>query len=698
MTTGQSIRYRNLLPGGHRCASPTGAAASGGNSHFRCDDVSTLRSFNFSCRYPKSNTQKRTLLLVLMSTFVWAATSAYSQQPAAEPDPGSKKLSLPERQAIIRDRVARLEDRMFQLSQAIRKAEPEKAEQLLESLGAARGMMVRQKMEEIVRKLDQSQYADATDTQKEVAADLQALLRMLLEGPEKLEDRKKEIERLEALKQQLDGVIREQREARQNAQAAAGKTDEKLDAAINKLEKLFEQQNALSSKTARPGAEMQKTADEQEQLRTETESLADDLRAAQSEQSGSPTADGTMSEAAEKLEEAAGKMEDAEQQMRQGNPDLAKPPQEEAQQDLKEALELLKEKAKRDTETRKAQAPLDKQAEKQKEITEKTKQLGQKMDPSPGGSPSESGRQGEQKSGEQQGEEGQQGGQSKPKSDEEHSEDEHESPTPGARDVQEAVPFQEEAEQNLDQQDPNKAEQAQGKALEKLEQARKELEETLEQLRKEQQEELLAALEGRFKAMLARQLEVNKSTERLEDLGVENWRRADQLELADLSQKQSWVGEEADRALYILKEEGTTVVFPQVVEHLRDDAAEAARLLAAATTGTATQSIQASIVNTLRELIEAIEKKQAESEGGGGEGGGGGDNQNQPLLPASAELKLLRSCQVRVNDATIQFEVELSAADRESDVLRDRREKLARRQEQVHEMARSMHEALRRAQ
>lgn len=650
------------------------------------------------CRVSASGRSCAAVFLFLL------ATSALAQQQPAGPDPGSKSLSLEERQDIIKDRVTRLEDRMFQLSQAIKKSEPEKAGQLMQSLGAARGMMIRAKMEEITKKIEESQYADAVDSQKAVQADLQALLKMLMEGPDQLEDRRKEIEQLEELRKQLDGVIKEQREARQNAQAAAGKPADNLAAAVAQLEKLAAEQQALSAKTAKPGEDMPAAAERQAELQAETESLADELRESQAE--GNPSdADGAMGEAASDMEKAAEAMESAAQQLRQNNPDQARPPQDEAQQQLAEALKKLKDKMQRDVAQRKESAPLQKQSDEQKKITDKTRSLGQKMKESSegqqGGEPGEQGEQGQEgQQGEQgqQGEKGQQGQQGEQQKGDEAEGDANEQ-TPGSERVEEAVPFQEEAEQQLDAQDPNKAAEAQAKALEKLEEAQRELENKLEQLRKEQQEELLAALESRFKAMLARQLEVNKGTDRLDELGATNWRRADQLELAELSQKQAWVGEEAEKALYILKEEGTTVVFPQVVEHVRDDAAEAGRLLAAANTSQGTRNIQASIAETLRELIEAIEKKQAENEENEGSQSGEQDpNQSQPLLPASAELKLLRSCQLRVNESTQQLESEITEDSPETDESRSRREKLARRQEQVHDMARSMHEAIRRAQ
>ncbi|RIK68342.1 MAG: hypothetical protein DCC65_03905 [Planctomycetota bacterium] len=655
-----------------------------------------------AARFARTDRDRRIRLLLAVCVALSLAHPSRARQPAAEPDPGSKQLSLEERQAIIKDRVARLEDRMFQLAQAIRKSEPEKSGQLMQSLGAARGMMIRAKMEEIAKKLDESQFADAVDSQKAVHADLQALLKMLMEGPDQLDDRRKEIEKLEELRKQLDGVIKEQREAQRNARAAEGKPSDTLAAAVGKLQRLLDRQRALSAK---PGEDLPKAADEQAEIQSETETLADELRDAQAE--GNPAdADGKMGEAADGLERAAGAMESAGQELRKNNPDMARPPQTDAEQAMEEALQKLKDKMDRDTAERKANAPLQKQAAEQKNITDKTRKLGKKMKEQ-SGEPSGDSQEGSQGKEGQEGKEGQQGqqgkqGQQKPGAQQEGSQSPEDSgeQAPGAQNIQEAVPFQEQAEQELDEKDPGKAAEAQAKALEKLEEAQRELEKKLEQLRKEQQEELLAALESRFKAMLARQLEVNKGTDRLDELGAANWRRADQLELADIAQKQTWVGEEAEKALYILKEEGTTVVFPQVVEHVRDDAAEAARLLTAANTGGTTRGIQAAIVDTLRELIEAIEKKQAENEAGEGNQNSGeqDQNKNQPLLPPSAELKLLRSCQLRVNEATQRLDSDVGSAGQETDEVRERRIKLARRQQQVHDMARSMHEAIRQAQ
>jgi hypothetical protein len=54
-----------------------------------------------------------------------------------------------------------------------------------------------------------------------------------------------------------------------------------------------------------------------------------------------------------------------------------------------------------------------------------------------------------------------------------------------------------------------------------------------------------------------------------------------------------------------------------------------------------------------------LQKAQEKKQGGGGGGGGGGGNPNEneePLLPNSAELKMLKSMQLRVNRLTEAFD------------------------------------------
>lgn len=629
--------------------------------------------------------------------------------PDPKPDPSQpvdpKKDSSPaealaDRQAVVRDRVSRLEDRMFQLSQALRKSDPDKAGRLLESLGALRGKGIRQRIDEIVDKLRTEQYADAVDAQHEVADDLQTLLRMLLEDPDNMEQRKEEIKRLEELRKALDNIIEEQ--AREKAAAEAARAAENraalLEAAAKELSELLQRQRSAVQQTQRDGGSLADAANDQAEIRGRTEAVAKDVESvaeAQAEadanaeavagdgatpdggDSAAAAGDPDPGQASKSLDDAMEKMESAEQALRKSDAPEAKQNQVAAANALEEALDNIEKKA----EKIRNKLKLDKQAAEQRETADKTDTLSNDMQG--GGSEGKVGNQGGDKKGAGQ-KKNDQGGSQQSRQD-----------TPGQDSVEQAVPLQQEAADKLDEEDSDAAVEKQKEALDKLNQAKNELDDRLEQLRKEQQEEFLAALESRFRAMLGRQLECNKATTRLGELGTENWKRSDQLELAELSQKQRWVGQQADEAYFLLVEEGTTVILPTLVEQVRDDATHVADRLAAADAGMNVRMTQADLEQVLRDIIDAIKKKQEELDSEGGGGGGGG---NSPLLPGSAELKLLRACQVRVNLSTERLQVESEDANQSPDEIARALKRLSKRQADVAEMAKDMHEALKKAQ
>lgn len=403
--------------------------------------------------------------------------------------------------------------------------------------------------------------------------------------------------------------------------------------------------------------------------------------------------------AKEHLNRAADEMQDAEKALRAAQDAGAEGDQTKAAEELRKAVENLEKEAS-DLRNR---LKLEEVAEEQRRLTEESSGLLEDMrgkeddskqssgdDKAPSDDESESGDSGgeskggnQENSGESQG--GQQGGGQQPPP-----------ASPGQRPLEEAIPHQQEATEKLDDDLPMEAVEEQQKAIDKLEQAKEDMEERLDQLRREQQEQLLAALESRFRAMLSRQLEVNKSTNRLIDLGVDKWKRSDQLEIAELSEKQRWVGDEADEAMFLLTEEGSTVVLPPLLEEVRDDARDVANRLAAAQVDREVRALQEELEAVLRDMIDSIKKQQEELEQGGG-GGGGGDG-SPPLLPGSAELKLLRACQLRINKATESLHAELVESAESADEIHSAIDRLATKQDKVAEMAKSMHESLQKAQ
>lgn len=593
-------------------------------------------------------------------------------RPGDEPPRAGATGTLSERQELIRDRVSRLEDRMFQLAQALRKMEPDKAERLLEGLGRLRDQQLREKISEIVGRLRENRLSDAVGEQRAVMTELQSLLKQLMEDPEHLVERKDEIERLEAIRKALDDLVREQDaelRAAEEARAALRRAAA-LEAASEKVRSLLDRQREATARTDE-SRDLSGEARAQAEIRGETESVSRDV---ENVANAAPDEAGAR-EAAEGLKRAAEKMESAEKALRAGERSEARDSQKSVESELQKTLEALQEQA---AEIRR-KLKLEKQAEDQRETAERTAKLSDEMKGKEDGSV----ENGEGLPGENQ-------------EDTPEGQNDSGKQTPGSQGVEQAVPQQRGAADSLEKNDTDKAIEKQEKALENLKKAQEELEDRLEQLRKEQQEEMLAALESRFRAMLSRQLECNKATSRLAELGRANWKRSDELEFPDLSQKQRWVGEQADEALFLLTEEGTTIILPQLIRQVRDDAREVADRLALSDAGDAALAMQADLEAVLRDIIEAIERKQEEMENQGE--GGEGNQGNSPLLPGSAELKLLRSCQIRVNKMTERLKSDRANPDAPADEIRDRLNRLSERQAEVADMAKQMHESLRQAQ
>ena len=140
----------------------------------------------------------------------------------------------------------------------------------------------------------------------------------------------------------------------------------------------------------------------------------------------------------------------------------------------------------------------------------------------------------------------------------------------------------------------------------------------------------------------------------------------------------------AQQALDVILDDGTSVVFPDVVEQLRDDLITAGNLLADnSRTDHYTATLQKEIETTLEELIEALQQAQQQKQGSGGGGGGGGQ---EPLLPNSAELKLLRSAKLRINRRTTALDQSRPQGGPIDAVLKDETRRIAERQSEIAEM------------
>ena len=81
-------------------------------------------------------------------------------------------------------------------------------------------------------------------------------------------------------------------------------------------------------------------------------------------------------------------------------------------------------------------------------------------------------------------------------------------------------------------------------------------------------------------------------------------------------------------------------------------AVNVADLLHLTDVGFQTQTIEQDIIDTLKEMIEALKKQQQDLKNKNNKPGQPGQPQDQKLIELLAELKMIRSLQIRVNNRT----------------------------------------------
>ena len=302
------------------------------------------------------------------------------------------------------------------------------------------------------------------------------------------------------------------------------------------------------------------------------------------------------------------------------------------------------------------------------------------------------GQSGEGQSGEGQSGEGQSGEGSQ-------SPQEPQETDPVQQKIEAAQKKMEEASKALKDAKRENATEKMEEAEKALAEAKKELEEILRQLREEEVDSKLKMLEERFRAMLEQQIRVNESTNKLALTPKEARTTEFEISANRLAGDQKIIATAAGRALLLLKEDGTSIAFPVTVEEMQQDMIQVANRLSAAKVNTVTQEIEADIVETLNELIEALEIIQKENEEQDQQQQDSQQQQGQPgdepLVDRIAELKMLKSLQQRIFKRHQRYSKYLDDPDdpvgvsQEPDVVAAL-ERLAGRQAQLTEITRQL--------
>lgn len=261
----------------------------------------------------------------------------------------------------------------------------------------------------------------------------------------------------------------------------------------------------------------------------------------------------------------------------------------------------------------------------------------------------------------QQGQQGQpQEEQSEQQSEESPQQQQPKSPAERAQEqIQEAQKRMKEAEKDLKDAKRDGAVEKQREAEENLKQAIQQLEEILKQLREEEVKRSLETLSTRLRRMLDMQTKIYDESKRLHEIAGEQPDRQILARASLLARDQQKVAAEGERALLLLKEEGSSAAFPEALVQVNRDSASVANRLDSGDVGKVTLVIQADIVQALEEMVEALakikkenEEKKQQRQQQQQQGGGQQDQSQQPLINKLAELRLIRTLQVRVNKRT----------------------------------------------
>ena len=249
------------------------------------------------------------------------------------------------------------------------------------------------------------------------------------------------------------------------------------------------------------------------------------------------------------------------------------------------------------------------------------------------------------------------------------------------------------ARQKLQRAERDGAVEEQEEAIRELEQAKAELEEILRQLREEEIEQVLAMLQARFLKMLQMQRAVHEGTCRLDEASKDGMTHNQEIEAARLSSQEAQIVLEAEKALTLLREEGSAVAFPEALGQVRDDMRQVAELLAKASVGQLTQQIEEEVMAALEEMIEALEaaeedaekrRKQSPSNSRPGKPG------DPSLVDLLAEVKMIRAMQLRVNNRTGRYAKLISGEQAQQAEILEALRLLARQQKRIHQITRDL--------
>ncbi|MCR4413421.1 MAG: hypothetical protein NUV77_13455 [Thermoguttaceae bacterium] len=582
-------------------------------------------------------------MVVAASVRAWGAEAPAAEKTALPPEkPAAGKVDAPNKpeagpadrlaaeQQQVADRYRRLEEVLLRMAEVSRMTDPRRAALLRQAVDESKQRLIGVQFERLVELLQKDQLAPAIAGQGDLDGDLRAILQLLLT---------------------------ESRSERNRSEQA------RLRDYIKKIAEIINQQQSILGRTA-GGGEPKGLADEQNRLANRTGELAKTIKENEEAKPGSAKGNdgskpgqtkGAPGGAKETPEPKQGKPGEGQRKPgeAQGKPTEAQGKPSEGQGKPNEGQGKPNEGQGKPSQSR--GKPAQGQG-KPGQTPSKEQSQGDEKDPSEGSGP--------------------------PQEDQAN---------PARKRLEAARQRMREAEEKLRKAQREGAKEEQEKALEELKQAKADLEKILRQLREEEIEHVLTALEARLAKMLQMQRAVYDATVRLEDAMKKSPGREHEVEAGRLSTREAEIGLEAERALNLLKEDGTSVAFAEALEQMRADIQQVDDRLKAAKVDETTRSIEEDIIAALEEMIQALQKEIQKRERRKGQAPPPGEPQDPPLVDVLAELKMIRALQMRVNTRTARYSKLLGDREQaEHPDLIEALKRLAERQRRIYKITRDL--------
>jgi hypothetical protein len=565
-----------------------------------------------------------------ISNEIPAATPAASKPDNAA---GADQLSID--QARLADRFKRLEEVVGRLAELSASTDPRRAKLLRDAIAQSREQDINVRFESVVKLLQDERLSAAATNQTNLQKELDGLLTLLLKA-----DREKELnserERIKQYLKEVTRLIREQKSVRARTQ---GDDD---------LKSLGSDQQRLAVDTAKLGGNIERTEIDKKDGGSKSDAPSD------------------SKQGKDENEKPEDKKPDDKKSDDQ-NSDDKKPNENSKQNDAESGKPSDSGKPSEGAPSNEKSQPNDGKPSEG--------QSGKPSNSKPSPAPPSEGQPGSPSSGDSSEEEnGQQ-----PQQD---------APADRATDrLKKAQQQMQEAEKKLKEAQRKGATDRQQQAIKELEQARAELERVLRQLREEELERTLTQLAARFRKMLEMQTAIYDGTVRVDQVPEKERTHDHEIESARLSREELQIVHEVDKALSLLHEEGSSVAFSEAVDQMRDDMQQVAERLAAVKVDKLTQGIEQDIIAALEETITALDKSIKDLDKKRtppGQMPAAGQPGEMPLVDKLAELKMIRSLQMRINTRTRRYGEMIKGEQAETPDLLKSLRGLADRQQRVY--------------